>query len=73
MGCGVGDEERVDFVLSEEFLAEAFADINAFGARRNQGEHFPADQRVVENDGGFGEEARGFAGEQFRIAGTRAH
>ena len=40
-GLRVGDQQRIDFVLGEQFAAGALADVDDFRARRNQWPEFP--------------------------------
>ncbi len=49
IAAGAIDKERVDVVLSEKFVAEAFADIERFGCGGNEGEDFCGDEGIVED------------------------
>ncbi|OGQ20623.1 MAG: hypothetical protein A2138_05990 [Deltaproteobacteria bacterium RBG_16_71_12] len=67
---GCGKNARVDVILARAWLARLFADVAQLGMRRRQLEQLRAHQRVVEDDVGVGEHARGLDGEQLRIAGA---
>ena len=59
-------------MLGEEAEAGAFADVDTFGGGGNEIQDFGADEGVVEDDVGGLEDAEGFEGEEFGVAGAGA-
>ena len=54
----IGDQKRVDLVLSEKLAAGSLADIDDFRSGGNHRENFTADERIVKNNVRACEEAR---------------
>ena len=67
------DQQLADFVLRQELLAAALAYVDDFGCAGNQGEDFPADEGVVQDDGGACEQTGCFDGEEVGVAGACAN
>ena len=66
------NENRADFVLREGVVGLFFADVEALGGRGSEREKFGGREVIVENAVGLFEEALGFEGDEFRIAGSGA-
>ena len=67
----MGNQEGVDFILCEKFLTGALAHVDELGGRRNHGQNSIADERVVQDNVGDGEQSRRLQGEQLGIARSR--
>jgi hypothetical protein len=64
-------EERGDQLL-RHWTAWALADVDQLDAFGDEGQHAVADEGVVDDDVGLGEQPGGLQGQQIRIAGTGA-
>src|SRR5271163_2895812 len=70
---GVGNQQRIDFVLGEQLLTGAFTDVHENGVTRNHQKNFGADQRIVKDHVRRGEQAHGSHREEVWITRTGAN
>lgn len=72
-GAGVGDDQRVEFVLWNGYFASVFVETANFRRGRSFIENCGGNLIVMQNHVGGLNVAQGFDGEQIGIAWTRAH
>ena len=67
------EQNLVDFVLGHLVMAGLLAHVDGPGAGGNQGQNGRTDQPVVDHHLGLPDGPAALAGQQARVAGTRAH